>query len=131
MGASREVRTRRPAGVALEFDAFSVAVGLAVISGALSVAAPYLTPLTVVLDALAVAGWAAGRSHDRDGLIRGLGSFRGTGILIAAAGATAFVLLTGPLSAARGLALALSFVPLWLWERGHSTGPRVRPGGAA
>ena len=112
-------RHQRPLPAAVEFDTFRVAVGLAVIVGALALVAPYLTALTAVLAALAAAGWAAGRARDRS--VGGLVPGHAWGLLVAALGAGAFFLLVGPLQAARGLALALSLVPLWWVERSRAS----------
>jgi hypothetical protein len=117
VGAVRYLRGSRAGLPGLEFDTFSVALGLAVVTGGVSLAVPYLVALTGALVALAGAGWAAGRSRWRNGW-RDLGQpARCTGLLLVGAGVVAFFDLPGTLSVARGLALALSTVPLWLVER--------------
>jgi hypothetical protein len=121
VGALRAVNRQRPPGVIIEFDAFSVAVGLAVITGALSFVAPFLEALTVALAALAVAGWAALQSAERVGLARGLPATRLLGLALAGGGAAAFFVLPGPIAMARGLVLGASLVPLWLVERRRAT----------
>jgi hypothetical protein len=127
----RRPTTRRPTVVEVEFDTFRVAVGLALITGGLALALPYLDGLTGALAALAVAGWAAGRGRDRVPGTFGIRPGQIVGLGLAAMGAGAFFLLPGALSFARGLALALSLVPMWWMERGRpSSGPTLRVDGA-
>jgi len=117
VGAVGKVKvTRLPAGT-IEFDTLSMAVGLALISGALSLVAPYLEALTAALAALSLAGWAASRSRERRMRALELLSTQGTGLLSVAIGTGAFFLLPTPVSTARGLVLAASLVPLWLTGR--------------
>jgi len=100
-----------------EFEAFGAATGCAVVSGALSLIAPYLTALTGALAALAVAGWISTlrrRSIGATELLRPalLGSLAGLAI-----GVGIFLFAAPPLGTARGLLLALTLVPIWLLER--------------
>ncbi len=125
----RGLRTAHPVARAIEFDTFSVAVGLAIISGALAVLAPYLDALTGALVALGGAGWVAGHSLEPGGLPGRMTSARTVGLVSVGLGVGAFFLLSGPLGPARGLALALSFVPLWLIDRKGSPGPAAFPRG--
>ena len=117
MGARRDVTIPRPALSAIEFDTFSVALGLAVVTGGLALLASFLESLTTALVALSVAGWAAGLSGS--GRPRGALTHprRMGGIVLAGIGAATFFWMPGPLDASRGLVLALSLVPLWLIER--------------
>lgn len=117
MNSTPAMRIRRRSAATIEFDTFGVGVGLAVIVGALSLLAPYLDALTAALAALALAGWAAGRSHDRRFGRTGDASLRVVGVAGAAAGAVAFLLLPGSTAGVRGLVLGLALVPLWLIER--------------
>ena len=123
------MRSAPPVASTIEFDTFSVAVGLAVIAGGLALLAPYLDSLTAALAALAGAGCAAGRTLDRGNWTESVLSVRGAGLLCATVGTGAFFLLPGPWAAARGLALALSLVPLWLGERRRAPGRTARPRG--
>ena len=104
----------------LGFEAFGVAVGATLVSGALSLAAPFLIALTGALAALAIAGWSA--------RLRRTGPFR-AGLLrprpivaLAILGSVTVIFLFPPtaLDAARGLILALGLLPLWAVERGVS-----------
>ncbi|MGA8303208.1 MAG: hypothetical protein WA691_01270 [Thermoplasmata archaeon] len=125
MDAVRDVSPPLSAGLPTDFDPFGVAVGLAVIAGALALLAPYLNALTAALAALAGAGWVAGRAGERT---RGSGWLlygRAAAIGFATLGTGAFFLLPEPFTSGRGLALALSLVPLWVVER------RRRPAGEA
>jgi hypothetical protein len=109
--------TRVPYAV-LEFDTFSAAVGLALITGALALVATYLLALTATLAALAAAGWTAGHlPHPRSPIKPFVDRRRKVALLVLAAGAGAFFLLPPPIVGARGLALAASFLPLWWVER--------------
>jgi uncharacterized membrane protein len=117
MGTFRALSTRRASAATIDFDTFSVAVGLALIAGGLALVAPDLDSLTVALAALAAAGWAAGRSLDRTQRVEAILSTRAIGILAMALGSVAFLALPPPLGVGRGLVLALSLVPLWLIER--------------
>jgi hypothetical protein len=120
-------RTRRPSSAAaIEFDTFSVAVGLAIVAGGLALVVPYLDGLAVALVALAAAGWAAGRaSPSADRRFRAMSS-QVTGLLAALAGVGAFFLLPEPIAHVRGLLLSLSLLPLWWTERRGTPGTPAR-----
>jgi hypothetical protein len=122
------MRSRALMGATLEFDTFGVGVGLAVIAGALSLVAPYLDALTVALAALAIAGWAAGRSRDRRERRSTGRPLRVVGLACAVIGAAAFFLLAGPAAMTRGFALGIALVPLWVIERRGT--PGLLPRGA-
>ncbi len=124
-------RTRRISAVAVEFDTFSVAVGLAIIAGGLALAAPFLEALAAALSALAGAGWAAGRARERASGVPWTLPGRAVGLLSVAVGAGLFFLLPDSLSAARGLALALSLTPMWWIERRRNPGRVLREDGTA
>ena len=113
--------------LSIEFDAFSVAVGLAIVAGALSLLAGYLTSLTVALAALAFAGWAA---RSASSVVPGqrIVSIRGLGISFLVIGIALFLLLPPPWAGGRALVLALSLVPLWAAERPTSRHRPLRPG---
>ncbi|MGA8542742.1 MAG: hypothetical protein WB947_04290 [Thermoplasmata archaeon] len=117
----------RVSATSADFDTFSTAVGLALISGGLSLVATYLVGLTVALVALAGAGWAAGHVGSR-GAYPGPSLDRGRKVALAclATGIVAFFLLPPPLVDGRALAIAVSFLPLW-WVERSSHARRVRP----
>ncbi len=118
---------RRPArvprfSVPIEFDTFRVGVALAIVVGALSLAAPSLDALVLALVALASAGWAA--SHVRGRPFRGTaGSAASVAAFCAAGtGAAVYFLAPYPWVVVRGLLLALGFLPLW-WAERRTTWP--------
>ncbi|MGI0071565.1 MAG: hypothetical protein ACRECT_05815 [Thermoplasmata archaeon] len=113
------MRSPNPYLVAVEFDAFRVAVGLALIAGGLSLVASYLDALTLTLTALAAAGWAAAHASERAAGTAGLGVGERLGLASAVAGAALYFLLPPPLSVVRGLLLAASLLPLWWAGRPH------------
>jgi hypothetical protein len=114
----------RPALSAPEFDSFSVAAGSSLITGALSVVAPFLTALSVTLVVLAMAGWVATLRKQRSGGRSIVPSRRWAALATLAAGAVLFLIPAPVPEAFHGLVLPLSLVPLWLVER-------ERPGGFA
>jgi hypothetical protein len=103
--------------VAVEFDTFRVAVGLAIIAGAFALVATYLDSLAAALAALAAAGWAAGLARERGGGGARIGAARTVGLVSVALGATAFFLVPRPLDLARGLFVGLAWLPMWWVER--------------
>ncbi|HTW77562.1 MAG TPA: hypothetical protein VMG14_07375 [Thermoplasmata archaeon] len=109
-----------------EFDPFSIAVGFAVLAGALAVLLPFLDSLTVTLAALAAAAWAwrRRRSVPTDALRPTALEWLGWGCV--GLGAGAFVLCPPPWSVARGFLLGASLVPLWWVDRAdrRRRGPR-------
>ena len=113
----------------LEFETFGVAVGCALVSGALSLAAPFLDALTGALAALAVAGWlsALRRRRSSSGEWLQLTPLAAISTLGLAAGL--FLFAPGAVAPFRGLLLALGLLPLWLVERRRRSGPRPGPGG--
>jgi hypothetical protein len=114
---------------AREFDSFSTAAGSSLISGALSVVAPFLTALTVTLVALAVAGWVALLRQRRFPARDLVHPSRLAALATLASGATFFLLPVSFTVDLRGLALATTLVPLWLVERGRPRGlPTPREG---
>ncbi len=114
-----------------ELDTFRVAVGLAVVAGGLALVAPYLDALVAALAALATAGWAAGRARTRESGGPAIDGARGAALACVAVGAVAFLTLRGPVGAARGLLLALSWLPLWWLERRAAAPVRPAIRGAA
>jgi hypothetical protein len=105
-----------------EFDVVGVSVGVAIVSGALSVFAASLGALTASLAVLALAGWCVlvGRAPPS---IRPASIPRTGGALAAAGlGWLLFVGETGPWHSWRGLALGLSLVPLWMDARRRPLG---------
>lgn len=123
------VTQRRPRVWVVEFDAFGAAVGVGVVSGALSVVEPFLTALTGTLAALALAGWITLLRQRGAGLAE-LGR-PGTAVALSVlvGGTTIFFLAPGPLTILRGLVLGLALAPLWLAERNRSVMP-AGPAGA-
>jgi hypothetical protein len=111
----------------VEFDAFGVAVGCALVSGGLSVALPFLLALTGTLAALAFASWVVllqQRAAPYRSL-RGRSPLLALGLLGVGAGAyLADPPLVGP---ERGLLLGLALVPLWLRERNRPFPVAVDP----
>ncbi|HTW55309.1 MAG TPA: hypothetical protein VMG36_02525 [Thermoplasmata archaeon] len=101
----------------LGFDAFSAAVAVGVIAGALSVVWPSLDGLTAALAALAVAAVAV-RHADRPRADGWRPTARGLAV-VAVCGAAAGLFLDPPppLAAWRGMLLGLSLVPWWMVER--------------
>jgi hypothetical protein len=115
-------RAPRPAMV--DLDTFRVAIGFALLSGALAIVLPFLGSLTVALAAIAVAGWAWGRPRRRAAVGPGTRMEIGLGWCAATAGAVAFALLPPPWAVGRGLALALGMIPLWWFDRGPRSSVR-------
>ncbi len=108
----------------VEFDAFGVAAGCAVVSGALSVVEPFLDALTGTLSAIALAGWLSLLRRRGEGLrdVAHPGTALGLGTF--AAGAVAFLVAPASIAGLRGLLLGLTLIPLWLSERNRSLKPR-------
>lgn len=98
-----------------EFDTFRTAVVLGWVSAALALALPFLTSLVVALAGLAGAGWVSGRA--RGNFPARSGARAVGGWLSVAGGIVGFVVLSAPWSAARGLCLAVAFLPLWIFDR--------------
>ncbi len=95
-----------------------MAVGAALVSGSLSLLAPYLASLTGALAALALAGWAVRRSaHLRGGPGASLGVAEGFGLGALALGGALFLAGPTPFLSVRGLVLAVSLLPLWAAAR--------------
>jgi hypothetical protein len=113
---------RGPTFPVVEFDTFSVAVGTALVAGALSILASFLDALTGTLAALALASWVALRSpvtkEWRDFFRAG----RGVGLGTLCMGAAIFLLPPYPLASIRGLLLAVTLLPLWWSERRGTPG---------
>lgn len=109
-------------------DALGLAVGTALVAGALSLVAPFLIALTGTLAALSVTSWAmvqtSGGSRGRWYAARA----RITRLSILAVGATVFLVPPRELTPFRGLLLAVSLVPLWWGERGQLRQGRGRNG---
>jgi hypothetical protein len=119
-----------PVFSAREFDPFSIAAGSSLITGALSVVAPFLTALSATLVVLAMAGWVALLRKERP---TGRGAVRSSRWIALAAlvlGATLFLFPALVPGALHGLVLPVALVPLWLVERGRPRGlpsPRNAP----
>ncbi|MGP8072015.1 MAG: hypothetical protein ACLPZM_02665 [Thermoplasmata archaeon] len=97
-----------------EFEVVGVATGTALVSGALSLVAPYLASLTGALGALSVAGWVARRGTGaRTGGQPSLDPREWMAIGCLALGGGAFLFGPPLIATVRGLVLALSLVPLW------------------
>lgn len=117
MSPTRAPARPPPGPFPVEFDTFRVAVGFAIIAGALGVVLPYLDSLAGALAALAAAGWAAGHARERSAGGRWFGPAEAVGLGAVALGALAFFLLPGSFALARGLVLGLSWLPMWWFER--------------
>lgn len=118
--------TARPGfGPLFEFEAFGVAVGSALVCGALSAFVPSLVAPTATLAALALAAWVsrARRRGPLSGSRIGLGPAAALGLL----GGAALGFLEPPsfLVPVRGLLLAGGLLPLFVTERLRS-GSRIR-----
>ncbi|HXY47444.1 MAG TPA: hypothetical protein VEK13_06080 [Thermoplasmata archaeon] len=99
------------------FDALGLAVGTALVAGALSLVAPFLTALTGTLGALAVASWAMVQTPRRSAGRRYLAQGWIAPLSILSAGTIVFLVPLRELDPFRALLLALSLVPLWWSER--------------
>ncbi len=113
-----------PPGVSVEFEAFGAAVGSAVVAGALSIVAPFLSALTAALAALAVAGWFSRRLGSGSAWREVVRRDRLAGAALVGAGAVVFLVPVPGLENLKALLLGLSFVPLWLVERRGPAAPR-------
>jgi hypothetical protein len=105
-----------------EFDSFGIAVGSSLITGALSVIAPFLTALSVTLVVLAIAGWVALLRKEHSTGLRSVPSRRWAALVVLALGAVLFLTPAPVPGVLHGLVLPVALVPLWLVER-------ERPGG--
>jgi len=97
-----------------EFDVLDGTVGAALVSGPLSLLAPYLASLTGALAALALAEWVArrwgtGPAAPRRRIRVGEGAALGC----LAVGGGLFLGEATALGPGRGLLLALTLIPLW------------------
>jgi hypothetical protein len=109
--------TRSSFGSALgEFDVLGVATTCALVVGAFSLLAPFLSSLTGTLAALALAGWCS-KLRPGGASVRGIVR-PGRGIALAAFGG-GVILFVGPLASSlfRGLVLGVAIVPLWFVEK--------------
>ena len=106
-----------------EFETFGVAVGLALVCGALSVFFSVLDAPTATLAALALAGWLS-LARRTGALHRDRFDRRNVAALVGL-GATSAVYLSPPtvLVPVRGLLLAMSLVPLFLLQRSATSYP--------
>ncbi len=105
-------------------DALGLAVGTALVAGALSVVASFLAALVGTLAALAVLSWTILRGRSGVGRRAYVGGGRAVPLGVLAAGTVVFLSPPLDLFPYRGLLLALSLVPLWARERGW---PRLAP----
>ncbi len=110
-----------------EVDALDLAVGSALVAGALSVVEPFLASLVGALVALSLVGWAMAEGPHGRSLRYVLAGRRGAGWAILSIGAGLFLFAPPALIAFRGAILAASLVPLWRAESGRSR-HRVSPG---
>ena len=99
------------------FDALGLAVGTAIVAGALSLIAPFLAALTGTLGALSVASWIMVQAPRRSAGRWHLARARIAPLSILGAGATVFLVSPKELVPFRALLLAMSLVPLWWSER--------------
>jgi hypothetical protein len=106
----------------LEFEAFSAAVGVALICGGLSVLVPFLIAPTATLAALALAGWVSLLRRRDSRTRRALGTGRVVGLCVLALAGLGFLACPPFLLPFRGLLLAGGLVPLFAFERARSAG---------
>lgn len=111
-----------PAFPQLEFDSFSTAAGGSIITGALSVIAPFLTALTETLVTLALAAWVAVLRRQNARWRDTLRSGRMVALGALGLGGACFLLPTPVPGVFHGLVLPVALVPLWLVERGRPRG---------
>ncbi len=116
-GAVAAMSATVPTASLFAFDAFGTAVGLAVVSGALSLLVPTLGVLVGTLAALALAGWASIRYQNRSFRARAGGRARGAALGAVALTGILYLDPPGALAPVRGLLLGLGLVPLWVAER--------------
>ena len=103
--------------LAVELDALGLAVGLAIVTGGLSLLAPFLVALVEALAALAVASWAMVVAEDRAAGPAPRSRRRAMALAILVLGASGFLLAPSAAAPFRGILLALTLVPLWAVER--------------
>jgi len=104
-------------GAALEFEAFGVAVGSALVCGLLSTLVNWLVSPTATLSALALAGWIS-LSRRRGTLSwHGFDTRTTTALGVLGVAAVGFLVPPAPLVPVRGLLLAGGLVPLVAVER--------------
>jgi len=118
------------ASAPVEFDTFRVAIGLAIVVGALSVAADYLDVLVLTLVALGTTGWVAGHLRGAALPTVRVDWTHVVGFALAGSGLAFYFLAAPPFSAFRGLLLGLAWLPLWGSER-RWAGTSYRAGGPA
>lgn len=106
-----------------EFDSFSIAAGSSLITGALSVVAPFLAALSVTLVVLSLSGWVALLRRERSSGRGVLTSGRSAALVPLALGATLFLFPAPVPGGFHGLVLPVALVPLWLVERERPAGP--------
>jgi CHASE2 domain-containing sensor protein len=99
------------------FDVVGVSVGAALVSGALSLAAPDLAALTESLAALALAGWFLLARAASGSLRRMFAGPSAVALASVGAGMGLFLLGGGILAPFKGLVEALLLVPLWAVAR--------------
>lgn len=106
-----------------EFDSFSTAAGSSLVTGALSVVAPFLTALSVTLVVLAMAGWVVLLRKERSSGRGAAPATRWAALATLVPGAALFLLPAPVPPALHGLVLPVALVPLWLVEKGRPWGP--------
>jgi ABC-type spermidine/putrescine transport system permease subunit I len=111
------MRAERSRALPLELDVLGASVGVALVSGALSVVAPPLSALTGALSVLAVAGWLALTRPTRATFRRTFARAPSVAFVCLAIGAGVFLGASGADERYRGLILGLSLVPLWAVSR--------------
>jgi hypothetical protein len=105
-----------------DFDSFSVAAGSSLITGGLSVVAPFLTALSVTLVVLALAGWVVLLRKEHSIGRSAATSRRWTALGALVLGGVLFLFPAPVPRALHGLVLPVALVPLWLVERGRTGG---------
>jgi hypothetical protein len=89
-----------------------------VVTGALSIVAPFFTVLTGTLGALGLAGWAAARRREGRSAASLRSPRQATGLVAVGAGAGVYLAAPAPFDPFRALLLALGLSVLWWAERG-------------
>lgn len=103
--------------VAEGFDVVGVSVGVALVSGALSLVVPALAALTESLAVLALAGWLLLARAASGSLRRMFAGPSAWALASVGAGMGLFLLGGGVLAPFKGVLGALSLVPLWAVTR--------------
>jgi len=108
------------------FETFGVAVGSALVCGALSTFLPLFVAPTATLAALALAAWVSRNRRQYLLSQQGVGLSRGVALGVLGGAAIGFLAPPALIAPERGLVLALGLLPLFISERYESRPRRVR-----